>query len=50
MIQGGDYLCVCKSFYFQGNGTGSLSMYGETFEDENFEMRHECGGLLSMAN
>lgn len=33
-----------------GNGNGGESIYGEYFNDENFQRRHACAGLLSMAN
>ncbi|OSX56748.1 hypothetical protein POSPLADRAFT_1158679 [Postia placenta MAD-698-R-SB12] len=42
MVQGGDFT--------QGNGTGGESIYGEKFEDENFEVKHTKRFLLSMAN
>jgi len=41
MIQGGD--CA-------GTGKDDISIYGGTFEDENFDVKHSCPGIITMAN
>lgn len=32
------------------DGTGSISIYGETFDDENLDTQHSVAGFVSMAN
>lgn len=42
MIQGGDIVA--------GDGSGSISIYGKQFEDENLDINHTDVGFVAMAN
>ncbi|KAB7507543.1 Peptidyl-prolyl cis-trans isomerase B [Armadillidium nasatum] len=42
LLSGGDVI--------SGDGKGRISIFGDSFPDENFEIRHSTAGYLSMAN
>ena len=58
MLQGGDFTNANvrntsrkdEALLKAAQGTGGESIYGEKFDDENFEKKHDKPFLLSMAN
>jgi len=53
---GSRFFKIINGLYITGgditknDGSGGESIYGKTFNDENFDRRHACAGLLCMAN
>lgn len=44
-----DMILQCGDVFNQ-QGVGGTSVFGETFNDESFEVSHTSGGVISMAN
>ena len=53
---GSVFHCIIPGFVCVGgditqqDGTGGESIYGHAFEDENFDVKHDGDGVVSMAN
>lgn len=44
------YTVVSGGDVVSDDGMGSISIYGETFDDENLDTHHSGAGFVSMAN
>ena len=54
LVRGTPFHRILPGYWCQGgdvtkfNGSGGTSIYGDTFPDENFQMKHSEPGILSM--
>ncbi|KAK1254968.1 hypothetical protein MKX08_008963 [Trichoderma sp. CBMAI-0020] len=49
--KGSKFHRIASGDFLKGDGTGSTCIWGyKSFDDENFNLKHEQPGLLSMAN